>query len=525
MKNRNQAGFTLLEILMVIAIMSILAFIDMQDKTLRAEQEKARQLGMDLFRYNAGVREYLSVHAGSNNASSFIGTKTGVNWLKSPTCGGVADKDYVPCNFMSDTGGLTNYGRMSFTTTITSNAVGEKMTAETVMSEFTISGRPRADLAGLAALVARGSSSNSETPLLHTTDGAAVYCATTNSDKRFNLCTSNVGRIVMRASTDVSQDSWLRTDGSNKMLNAITFDAGDSPSNTAFSNREIRNVARIFNGFTGTRAGDDGSLTIGNDGLSQGTNFGVIIDADQEVLGALEVRSYVRADRFIDDDDVNYYLDPNGDSVLNRVTINDLVVNNDVVAKRFVDKDNPTYFLDPAGISRLNSTRIKSIIGEDGASSNQLSFQANQYNFKAANGTLAQSSPVKLNGYTDVDDLNVKTRSGRYVPLSSMLPDYVQMESFAVSDGSTVGKPACEAGGVARIIVTPINMESHDKYHFRFRAGGGTSPYTYDIEDFTSGRSYMYAVNNSSSWTIRSGTGTGVDDPSSFGLATTYCAY
>ena len=116
MKKRvKQAGFTLLEIIMVMGIMAILAIIDIQDRTLRAEQERARQLGMEMYRYNAAVRKYVSVHGGSNNAASFLGTRTGVNWLKSPSCGGTADKDYLPCNFLTPTGGLTTYGKMSFT--------------------------------------------------------------------------------------------------------------------------------------------------------------------------------------------------------------------------------------------------------------------------------------------------------------------------------------------------------------------------------------------------------------------------
>lgn len=520
---KRQEGFTLLEVLMVVAIMSVLAVLDMQDRTLRIEQEKARQLGMELYKYNSAVREYVSVHGGSNNASSFLGTKTGVNWLKSSSCGGTADKDYLPCNYLSSTGGQTTYGRMTFTTTITAPVVGEKMTGVTIMSQLTLAGKQRDDLAGLAALVARGASSNSDTPLLHTTDGAGVYCATANSDKLYNLCTSNIGRIVLRASTDVSQDSWLRTDGSNKMLNAITFETGDSASDTSFGNREIRNVTRIFNGFTGTRAGDDGSLTIGNAGLTQATGFDVIVDADQEVLGALEVRSYVRGDKFIDDDNVNYYLDPNGNSVLNNVNINNLVVNNDVKARRFVDKDNEAYFVDPAGQSRINGVTLSAITGEENG--NQLSMLAQRYNFKASNGAVSASNPVSLNAFANVDGFNVKTRSGNFVPLSSMLPDYVQMEVFAAAANQTVSKPTCSAGGIPKIIITPMNMESHDKYHFRFSAGGGNSPYTYDISDYTSGRSFMYAQDSGGTWTIKAGTGSGVDDPSSFGLATTYCAY
>lgn len=522
-KAKRQEGFTLLEVLMVVAIMSILAVIDIQDRTLRIEQEKARQLGMELYKYNSAVREYVSVHGGSNSASSFLGTKTGVNWLKSSSCGGTADKDYLPCNYLSSTGGQTTYGRMTFTTTLTAPVLGEKMTGVTVMSKFTIAGKQRDDLAGLAALVARGASSNSDTPLLHTTDGTGVYCATANSDKLYNLCASNIGRIVLRASTDVSQDSWLRTDGSNKMLNAITFETGDAASDTSFGNREIRNVTRIFNGFTGTRPGDDGSLTIGNAGLTQATAFDVIVDADQEVLGALEVRSYVRGDKFIDDDDVNYYLDPNGNTVLNDVTTNTLVVNNDVKAKRFVDKDNEAYFVDPAGQSRMNAITVSTITGED--SGNQLTMFAQKYNFMALDGSLSASKPVSLNAYADVDGFNVKTRSGNFVPLSSMLPDYVQMEVFAAAANQTVKKPTCGSGGTPKIIITPMNLESHDYFRFQFGVGGTQKRTNYDISDYTSGRSFMYAQSSGGNWIIRAGTGSGVDDPSSFGLATTYCTY
>lgn len=522
----KQAGFTLLEIMMVLGIMVAMAVIKIQEATSEAEQSAARNLGMELYRYTVATREYVSVHGGANNASSFLGTKTGVNWLKSSSCGGTADKDYLPCNFLTGTGGLTTFGKLKFTTTISSTAVGVKMTAVTVMSELKVGGKPRGDLSGIAALVSRGASANSETPLLHTTDGVGVYCISSTSDKQYNLCTpSNIGRIVLRSSTDVSQDSWLRTDGSNKMLNALTFETGDAASDTSVANREIRNVARIFNGFTGTRPGDDGSLTIGNDGLAQATNFGVIIDADQEVLGALEVRSYVRGDRFVDDDNPNYYLDPNGNSVLNAATMNSLVVNNDVTARRFVDKDNTAYFVDPASQSRLNRLTVSSVTGDGPGSS--LTMLASTYNFRNASGTANPSSPVSFKGYADVDGLNVKTRTGAFVPLSYMLPDFVQMESFAVAANNFIPYPKCTSGGSPKVVITPINMESHDFYHFRFRAGGGNggNPFQYDISDYTSGRSYMYAETTSGGWYMRAGTGSPIDDPSSFGLATTYCTY
>jgi hypothetical protein len=91
-----------------------------------------------------------------------------------------------------------------------------------------------------------------------------------------------------------------------------------------------------------------------------------------EVRGSIRSSSSVRATTFLDDDNISFYLNPSGMSVLSDVrasifydrdditfytdpsSISSL---NDVRARIFYDRDNTSYFLNPAGESRLSDVR------------------------------------------------------------------------------------------------------------------------------------------------------------------------
>ena len=530
MKSRSrQQGFTLIELIMVIGIMVVIAIIQFQEQTLRTEQQRARALGGELLQYNNAVRNYISYYSGVSGSAAFAGTKTGVNWLKSTSCGGqipdvVNKAGFIGCDYLSDTGGLTSYGRMSFTTTLTTPVANQTMTGVTVMSELKLRNRSRGDLAGLAALVAAGASTTEGDPLQIVTDARVYYCITESKTE----CSGNLSRIVMRASSDSNNDTWLRTDGGNTMNNPITFN-----SDTDTANRQIRNVARIFNN-------DLQALTLGDRGGAASTASDVIVDADAEVIGALNVRDGITAPFMRDLNDPTFIVDPNGASRMNRLDLTgdmttagnitaagNITSDKDVTGKRFVDRDNSAYFVDPDGTSRINRLELASITGRGASNERSLAINSDVVNFNNTNGAKDLNAPVTLSGYANVSDLKVRTRNGNYVALSDILPDYVNMGSYRVTNGSQVPKPSCASGsngaGAPKVIVSPMNEESHDAYSFSFMTGA--VDHQYSISDYTSGRSYMGALDSGSVWTISAGTGTSADSGTAVGLATVYCSY
>lgn len=319
MKKQSQKGFTLLELLLVIGISTSMAIVTFQDKMLETEQAQARRLGMELFQYNSAVQNYLAHQSGSPNPSSLAGTKTGINWLKSTTCTGAdkgtADKEWLSCGFLSGRGEKTSFGSLDFKTTISYNPTSG-LSARTVMSKLSLglSGatQDRADLSGLAALVASGAYSVSDQNGAATAqDGSIVYCPDlpVTSPSIAAMCGTDKGVITMMSRNLSAADRWLRVDHGNVMQNALEFRTGDAtPASAAdmsaidSTNRQIRNVARIYNLGNGNSNGESDNLILGKKSLKSSTKIlptltqdSVIIDADQEVLGKLIVASSITA--------------------------------------------------------------------------------------------------------------------------------------------------------------------------------------------------------------------------------------
>lgn len=310
MKNK---GFTLLELLLVIGITTSMAVVTFQDKMLETEQSQARRLGMEIFQYNSAVQNYLAHQSGQQNPASVAGTFKGVNWLKSTSCGGTADKAWLSCNFLSHSGGKTTLGRLGFTTEIKYDpSVG--LTGRTVMDKLSLgsgsSTQERADLSGLAALVASGAYAVSEDgKAVRAQDSTVAYCPDTAGTSPINaVCQGDKGSIVMLSRNLSAADRWLRVDHGNAMQNALEFRTGDPTpaSQTDIQaidsvSRQIRNVARIYNLGSGNSNGESDNLYLGkrygNAAKSMATlpSNAVVIDADQEVLGKLVVAASIDA--------------------------------------------------------------------------------------------------------------------------------------------------------------------------------------------------------------------------------------
>lgn len=279
--NKYSRGYSLLELLFVLAILGGVLVLDIQRKQIEFFQANARNLGVEVFRISNGVQKWISYNSGS---SPSLGVKNGVDWLKSTTCGGTSDVEFLPCNFLG-IDGKTTFGRLNFTTTVSSASDGV-LTAVIVFDELVVKGQTDFSLSGIAAMVASGSWMVGQSdPSLFSSDADIKFCITASTMPE---CAGRVGRIVVVASTQSLNEKWLRVDHGNTMKNILEFDSavtGIDPN--GFSLRQIQNVARVYNegasGFDALYLGKRGGTL-----PSTVSDVGVVVDANAAVLGTLE---------------------------------------------------------------------------------------------------------------------------------------------------------------------------------------------------------------------------------------------
>ena len=360
----TQRGVTLIELILVIALLALMSALSFYEKQTEFEQERARSVGGMLFQFNNAVRDALA----QNNPGSST-TYQGSSWLKSSVCGGLRapGQELLPCDFpLATAANPIPFGNLSLSTTIvvTSASPTNKFTATTTASPFQLQEggamKTRSDLSGIAVLAAASAVGAQIQPL----NGGLP--ASGGTDTRY-ASDSKTGIITFTSSNTGGNDIWLKTDGSNYMHKSLQF------SGAAFADRQILGASRIQN-----IAGQ--ALTLGaGSGLSPVTGSSVVIDNHGEILGEFRNRRNLQVDGntrlsgqlavagpvnvggsitatgnvrasanayaqfFIDANDPNYYFDPNGGSHIN------------VLYARFIyDKDNPGYYIDPNGTSRLN---------------------------------------------------------------------------------------------------------------------------------------------------------------------------
>lgn len=585
MKKIRQRGFTLLELVLVMTLISAGAIVTMKEKQLEMDQMQARSLGMELFRFNTAVQKFIAHKSGIKDPSEITGEYSGVDWLKDTSCGGEASSSFLACNYLK-AGGKTTFGKLDFTTVITHNNV-DGFTARTKMSQFKLSGKQRGDISGLAALVASGAYTVKDQPAPPLAqDGTVVYCPdiATMSASISDICKDDRDHIIMYARNLGNHDEWLRVDHGNVMQNVLEFRGGEdiTPSTRTQmdvvdrTSRQIRNIARIYN------LGDNGDNSE-NDNLILGKRYGanastlatlteesVIIDADQEILGQLIVMNTIKAGGEIRTTDGNIIAQDSGsgsvdagnviadhdvrakdnliadnhlfvgvDGTIGRDlnVIQDAIVgrdigvernavvqheiqsvlgnlraeNGEVWTKRFVDSKNPDFFVDPSGrsIQNLVDTNAIRSVNKNG----NLEIQAGTIRFNNKDHDHNYNSALqetKFVGKVDVSQFMVKLASGAHVPLQELIPNYVHYATYFVHDGQTVGKPVCYPGGVPKVIITPMSVETNSR---KFSASA-----TY------AGRWYAFAIESGGSWIIKMGS---IVSPTqvSAGLVSTYCYY
>lgn len=347
---KRQHGYTLIELILVVGLMSAMAMVSFMDKSRDMEVAQARVIGALLYQYNNAARAWLS-----NNIGSGYQVQKGSAWLKHTSCdGGLSAIGYLPCEFPLATGGSPiKFGNLALESAINTSGTGQNTVTAitTTTSPFTLTGnRLRSDLAGVATLVAAAGGLDSSTPTLMASDGRY------GSDPA-------TGVITMVASNNASNDAWLRTDGSNTMKANLRFDEANTSDR-----REIHNVSRIRNIANEI-------LYLGNvGGATAPARQWVMVEAEQEVKGHLVIANEANLQNGIDVNkgdvklasgsllasdsvkaDQNVTAGLNVDAGQNVTAGADVVAGNNLRAMAFYDSKNTAYFVDPSLGSQLNS--------------------------------------------------------------------------------------------------------------------------------------------------------------------------
>ena len=344
----RQNGVTLLEMLFVIALISVISILSFYDKQTDFEQSRARQVGSYIYQYNNAVRSALAQGLVPSTT-----TYLGASWLKNSTCGGVlpVGSELLPCHFpVATAADPIPYGNLSFSTAVvvTGTAPNKKYVATTMTPPFTVkSGDVRADLAGIAtmsAAAALGTGIQSGG-----SGGLSLFSATTDASYQSDPST---GRITFVSSNTANNDVWLRADGGNKMHATVNFDAASE------LDRMIVGASKIQN-FAGQ------ALFLGaGSGMTAMTAAIVVMDGNAEVLGDFRIRNHMQVDgnaNVLGNAVVSGRISASGEIVSNSY----IHANTYVYGQLFMDSNDNNYYVDPAGVSHMNVIYARSIGDKD----------------------------------------------------------------------------------------------------------------------------------------------------------------
>ena len=204
---KKQSGFSFIELLLSLGVITVLGFTVLQGEIERSEKEVAEAFGTSVALYSQAIASYIA----DEGVGVPSGTFTGFDWLKSSGCGGSAPNDYVPCtwnprlpfNIVLET-------EVIYGTGVTTDPCPEPaghVCAETRLTVPATNGQERLDLAA---------------EMLHATQGSSNSIRATQ--QRFTL--NDVGQLQVTAvGTQAPATLFLRVDGVNNM--DATLDMGD----------------------------------------------------------------------------------------------------------------------------------------------------------------------------------------------------------------------------------------------------------------------------------------------------------
>ena len=175
------------------------------------------QEGAALAEFGVGLRGFTAnVQGGTQTLPGNPYSVTGVNWLKSPSCGGLASnptQGYVPCSF---TGGPVGY---LYSTTITQTPATNAIEARTWYKVPPPLGDAQ-KLGTMAADVVFATLAQQTLPIngmFLTAFANTPITATAPVDPAAEN-PADIGRVLLIVNNSPSNDIWLRVDGTNQML-------------------------------------------------------------------------------------------------------------------------------------------------------------------------------------------------------------------------------------------------------------------------------------------------------------------
>ena len=251
--HKHQTGQALIATVLALALISGLLGIWFVHAIEHYYDQLADVQGAALAEYGVGIRGYIAnVQGGSATMPSNPYTVGGVNWLKAPTCGGLAGnpaQGYVPCDF---TGGPLG---QTFTTTITQTPATNAIRSSTWFFASPKNGSALSSRADMAAKIAFAALAQQNLPIngMFLSVFSNAPSTATAQPSPSAIAAADRGRVVLVADNAPSNDIWLRVDGTNKMLANLNM-GGHSVTNAQngdFSGyMHVQGTEEVDNGLT-----------------------------------------------------------------------------------------------------------------------------------------------------------------------------------------------------------------------------------------------------------------------------------
>lgn len=251
---RMQRGYAaLMAVLLALAFFGSLIATFAWVANGRARDTYADVEGQALSQYAVGLRGFVAnVQANPATLPANPYVVTGVNWLKPPTCGGLAGnpaEGYVPCHFTGETLGA------QYQTTITRDAMTNRVEARTVVRVPPLGGDPNSVVL-LAEKVAEAALRQQTLPANGMFYAAwANVAATATGPAGVVPAPADRGQVLLLVSNAPSNDIWLRVDGTNSMLanlNMGGFSIGNARDASFSGDVRVQGRQQIDNGLTVT---------------------------------------------------------------------------------------------------------------------------------------------------------------------------------------------------------------------------------------------------------------------------------
>lgn len=272
---RHQRGSFLIEAMFALAIMASIVVVYAQLADRKVKATRAEIEGEAFGQFAVGLRGFVAT-AQSQPGIIPTGPQVGVNWLKSPACGGLPTNPnvgYVPCNYTGQTFGSI------YSTSFTYDPATNAIEARTNFIVPTVGDGPRNSILMADRLVA---TANAQQTLPNNGMFYAAYAnVPSNASGPPTPATianpgPDTGRVVMVVNNAPSQDIWLRTDGTNQMLanlNMGGFSLGNARDGRFTGQVQIDTGMTVTSGLADLRGGvvaPDVALTTIGKAASQG---------------------------------------------------------------------------------------------------------------------------------------------------------------------------------------------------------------------------------------------------------------